>query len=357
MPDTGGERTERATPKRREEARKKGNVARSVEVNSAMVLFTGTVVLGLMANSFLVNIQGFMREIFGHVMNYAITAENMRAYSLDLFILILRIIGPVLLSVLVVGIAANVMQVGFLLTGESIKPELQKLDPVAGFRRLFSARSVAELVKGLIKIVIVGLVIYVTIQGAVREFIPLMDKSLGQMMAFLGATMLKISIRASVALIVLAAMDYAFQRWQYERDLRMTKQEIKEEFKEHEGDPLVKSRIRGLQREMARSRMMAEVPKADVVITNPTHYAVALRYRPEEMNAPILVAKGARKVALKIRQAAEEHGVPIVEDPPLARELYRSCEINQEVPVELYKSVAEILAYVYQLKEQRRSRA
>ena len=355
MPDTGGERTERATPKRREEARKKGNVARSVEVNSALVLFTGTVVLGLLAHTMLGNIQGLMREVLGHAGQYSISGENIRTYSVQLFVFLLRTTGPVLLSVLVIGVTANVMQVGFLISGESLKPDPRKLDPIAGLQRMFSVRSLAELAKGLIKIVIVGLVIYATMHSAIREFIPLMDKSLGQVVSFLGVTMLRISVRASVALIVLAALDYAFQRWQHERDLRMTKQEVKEEYKEHEGDPLVKSRIRSLQREMARNRMMAEVPKADVVITNPVHYAVALKYQAGEMSAPVVVAKGARKIALKIREIAEQHDIPIVEDPPLARALFKSCEVNMEIPVELYKSVAEILAYVYQLKEKRRA--
>ena len=351
MPDSSAERTEQATPKRKEDARKKGNVAKSFEVNSAVVLLVGTLVLSFTANYYYSSLGGMMRDVFTHFNDYQLTTDSVRLYTLQGFVFILKLLGPLVLSVLVVGAGANVLQVGFMMSGEVIKPDLKKIDPLSGFKRLFSMKSVVELIKGVIKITIVGFVIYFTIKSAAKDFILLMDQSVTQIMIFLGHTLLKVAIRASVALIVLAALDYAFQRWEYEKDLRMTKQEIREEFKEHEGDPLIKSRIRSIQREVARKRMISEVPKADVIITNPVHYAVALKYISGEMNAPQVIAKGARKIAEKIKEIAAENDIPIVEDPPLARALYKMCNIGMEVPMDLYKSVAEILAYVYRLKQ------
>jgi flagellar biosynthetic protein FlhB len=351
MPDSSAERTEKATPKRREEARQKGNVARSIEVNSALVLFTGTILLALMAHSLFGNLSALMRDVFVHIAEFELNPTNIPHYAAMVFLFLVRVIGPLILAVLVVGVAANVFQFGFLLTGEPLKPDLKKINPVNGFKRMFSLRSIVELAKGIIKVIIVGLVIYVTLRNAAEQFLPLMDQEIGQIIGFLGSIMLKIALRASIALIILAALDYGYQRWDYERSLRMTKEEVKEELREHEGDPLVKGRIRSIQREIARRRMMSEVPKADVVITNPVHYAVALKYVAEEMSAPTVVAKGARKLAEKIKELARENDVPIVEDPPLARMLYKSCEVGEEIPVDLYQSVAEILAYVYQLKQ------
>jgi len=351
MPDTGAERTEQATPKRREDARKKGNVAKSFEVNSALVLLTGTLVLSFTANYFYNSMSGMMREVFTHFNDYQISISSIQLYSLQGSLFLVKLLAPLVLSILIVGIGANVLQVGFMMSGEVIKPEIKKIDPFSGFQRLFSMKSVVELLKSIIKITVIGLVIYFTIKGAAKDFIPLMDQSVIQIINFLGHNLMKVAIRSSVAMIVLAAMDYAFQRWEYEKELRMTKQEVKEEFREHEGDPLVKSRIRSIQRETARRRMISEVPKADVIITNPVHYAVALKYVSGEMNAPQVIAKGARKIAEKIKEIATENGIPIVENPPLARALFKMCNIGMEVPMDLYKSVAEILAYVYRLKQ------
>ncbi|MEE9170972.1 MAG: flagellar biosynthesis protein FlhB [bacterium] len=349
MPDTA-DKTEKATPKKREDARKKGNVAKSMEVNTAAVLFTGTLALAFAGTSFLGNITSMMTVVFQNVADFEVTAADLRSYSYQGLLFLLSTLAPIVLSILVMGTTSNLLQVGFLITGEPLKPALKKISPMNGLKRLFSVRSLEELAKSVIKLTIVGLVIFVTIKGAAKNFVPLMDSSVVNIFSFLGTTMLKVALRASIAIIIMAALDYGFQRWEYEKKLRMSKQEVKEELKEFEGDPLMKSRIRGLQRQAARQRMMSEVPKADVVITNPIHYAVALKYDSDEMDAPLVVAKGARKLAEKIKEIANEHDVPIVENPILARSLYKMCELGMAVPTDLYVSIAEILAYVYGLK-------
>jgi len=349
MPDTA-DKTEKATPKKREDARKKGNVAKSMEVNTAAVLFTGTLALAFAGTSFLGNITSMMTVVFQNVADFEVTAADLRSHSYQGLLFLLSTLAPIVLSILVMGTTSNLLQVGFLITGEPLKPDLKKISPMNGLKRLFSVRSLEELAKSVIKLTIVGLVIFVTIKGAAKNFVPLMDGSVVNIFSFLGTTMLKVALRASIAIIIMAALDYGFQRWEYEKKLRMSKQEVKEELKEYEGDPLMKSRIRGLQRQAARQRMMSEVPKADVVITNPIHYAVALKYDSDEMDAPLVVAKGARKLAEKIKEIANEHDVPIVENPILARSLYKMCELGMAVPTDLYVSIAEILAYVYGLK-------
>ncbi len=351
MPEAAAEKTERATSKKREDARKKGTVVKSTEINTAVVLLTGTLALSFTANYFVGNIRFFMTDIFIHATEFEITASNIQSYSYNSVFFLLRTVGPILLSILVLGLTANVMQVGFKISGEAIKFELNKISPLKGFKRLFSAKSVADLVKSIVKILVVGLLILTAIKSASEDFIPLMDQNVAYIFVFIGMTMLKISLRASIGIVALAAFDYAFQKWEYEKSLRMTKQEVKEEIKEQDGDPVMKARIRSIQREASRKRMMTEVPKADVVITNPVHYAVALKYKSEEAEAPIVIAKGARKIALKIKEIAKEHDVPIIENPHLARTIYKMCDIGMQIPMDLYRSVAEILAYVYGLKQ------
>jgi flagellar biosynthetic protein FlhB len=242
------------------------------------------------------------------------------------------------------------MQVGFIFSGESITPKLSKIDPIKGFGRLFSKQAFMEFAKSLLKLTIVGGIAFLTVKDEMKNFGLLGDMELNSIFIYILKIFFKIFIRCSLAMIILVVIDYVFQRWEFENRIKMTKQEIKDEFKKSEGDPLIKSRIKSIQMEMARKRMMQDVPEADVVITNPTHLAVALKYDSSTMKAPKLVAKGSRKIAEKIKNIASEHNIPILENKELARNLFSLVEVGQEIPPALYQTVAEVLAYIYRLK-------
>jgi len=354
MADSFQEKTEQPTPKRLEEARKKGDVAKSMEVNSAFSLLFG---LGLLYATGQLFFKQFM-YIFGAIFNGGYLTE-LRIEDVPYYLILgFNTVGWVVLlfmgGILVVGIVASILQVGFMFTLEPIIPKFNKLNPLKGVKKIiFSKRSLEELIKNIIKLILIIFIAYKSISDYKQEFLPLMDQSVYQIMIFTVTAGLKISFKIALVFLIIGAADYAFQKYEYIRNLKMTKQEVKDEMKNAEGDPQVKSRIRSIQFQMARQRMMQEVPKADVVITNPTHFAVALKYEVGKMGAPKVIAKGQNHLALKIREIAIENGIPIVEDPPLARALYKSVDIDQEVPVQFFQAVAEVLAYVYKLNKKK----
>ncbi|MGV8078690.1 MAG: flagellar biosynthesis protein FlhB [Syntrophales bacterium] len=345
------ERTERATPRKREEARKKGQVARSREVVSAAVLSACLICFYFQSSGVMERLMSMMRSSFRRSTVFTLSADTVPALFAQTVLEMLILLAPFFLTVVLAGLAANAFQVGFRITAESVTPKLSKINPLEGFKRLFSLQSVMELVKSVIKLAIIGFVAYLSVRSELPHLVPLMDQSVPDIVRFMGRVSFRILGTTCVILAVLAVLDYAYQRWEHERNLRMSRQEIKDETKETEGDPLIKSRIRRIQQEMARRRMMAAVPKADVVITNPTHLAVALRYDPERMAAPTVVAKGKGFLAATIREVAERHGVPVVENKPVAQVLYKMVDVSGIIPENLYKAVAEILAFVYKLRE------
>lgn len=349
--DQDQERTEEATSRRRDDAREKGQVARSTEIVSVGILVACLIYFYFGATGFLTNIMDLMvsgfRDVSGNDLTPASLAGLINNYIFKGFI----ILFPLMLTVFVAAILGNILQVGVMFSSESITPKFSKVDPVKGFERLFSLRSIVELIKSILKICIISTVAYFVIKGELANMILLMDQGVWGIMTYFGRICFKIILSTAIVLVVLAILDYIYQRWEYEKSLRMTKQEIKDEYKNTEGDPLIKSRIRRLQREMARKRMMAEVPKADVIITNPTHLAVAVRYNPENMMAPKVVAKGANLIAEKIKEIARENDVTIVEDKPLAQVLYKMVDIDHPIPEDLYRAVAEVLAFVYEQKK------
>lgn len=344
------EKTERATPKRRREAREKGNVPRSMEVSSAIVLLVVGVMFIVMGKTLFREISTVMEKVFSNLMVIQLDQSNLRKMVLSGGLAVAGIAGPIMISIFFAGIFGNVIQSGITFSGQAIQPKLEKISPIAGFKRMFSLRSLVELVKNILKMLVIGYIGYHTIKNEFVHFFDLSQADVIQIASFIGAIIIKLFLKVGFFFVILAALDFAYQKYEYEKNLRMTKEEVKEEYKQTEGDPLVKSRIRSIQRERARSRMLGDVPNADVVITNPTHVAVALKYDPEKSTAPIVVAKGMRKIAQKIKEIARENGVPIVEKPIVARMLYKSAEIGDEIPVDLYQVVAEILAYVYQVK-------
>lgn len=348
--DSGQEKTEDATPRKREKAREEGQVARSVEIPSVMVLLASIVTLHFFI--------GFVYDKMRHLIQTSLTFDKIPLMDIHEFVrlsynftyIFFITIAPVLIAAFMAALFSNFIQVGFAISWQAIEAKPDKLDPMKGFGRIFSKKSVMELAKSIFKIVIIATVAYSSVKGSFEQIIRLYDNSLEQIVIFILKDCFRMFLWVLIAMFVLAAIDFGFQKWTHEQQLKMSKQEIKDEYKQTEGDPQIKSRIRSIQMQAARQRMMHEVPKADVVVTNPTHFAVALKYDTMSMTAPKIIAKGAGAIALKIREVAAEAGVPVVENPPLARNLYKVTEIGDEVPADLYQAVAEILAYVYKLK-------
>ncbi len=350
--DSSGDKTEQATPKRLQEAREKGTVAKSTELNSAVVLLFGLTFLYATASKMWYELMKGMRVSFLHINTAEISMEAIRPYFFTGSLFLAKIIGPFLGFVAILGLTSNILQIGFLLTTKPLEPNLSKLNPLSGIKNLVSVKGIAEAFKSIFKIVLVTIASYLIIKSDIDKIFTCADYSSGAIIVFLGKEMFKLGIIISAILFIMAIIDYAFQRWNHMRSMRMTKQEIKEERKNIDGNPLIKSRIKSLQREMARRRMMDEVPKSTVVITNPTYIAIALLYE-EDMSAPKVVAKGKRAIAERIKETAKKNDVPIVEDKPLARSLYDIVEPGDEIPSEYFAAVAEILAYIYNLKNRK----
>ena len=302
--DSFEEKTEAPTEKRRHESREKGTVAKSTEINSVVVLLVGIILLKMFGSWLMQGMGGCMAETFSSISNTHMDVARLSEIATKSLILILRMILPIAGGILIAGVAANILQVGFLFTFQPLIPNLSKINPITGMGRLFSAGSSVEALKSIIKLVIIGTVAYTTIVGEFHTIMMLADGSVGAIFAFTLAMAYKIIIRIVLVLIILAVFDYAYQRYTYEKKLKMSKQEVKEEHKQMEGDPKIKSRLRSMQREMARRRMMQQVPKATVVVTNPTHLAIALLYDPAVNDAPVVLAKGKRLVAERIEQIA-----------------------------------------------------
>ncbi len=347
------EKTEQATPKRIQEMREKGQVAKSREVPSAAILIASLLIFYFLGSAMIRDIMELMEWSFANSARFELQSGNFNWMLLELFRKGLKIVAPLFVALMAVGLLSNIAQVGFLFSTKAIAPKFSKLDPLKGFGRMVSKQALVELIKSLFKIAVVGCVTYFTVKGELDQIIPLMDKEIWSIMTYIGSVCFKILLRTCWVLIVLAVIDYVFQKWDFMQEAKMTKQEVKDEFKQREGDPLIKSRVRQAQREMAKRRMMEAVPKADVVITNPTHLAIALEYNTQNMSAPQLTAKGSRLMAERIKAIAQENNIPIVENKPLARALFKGVEIGQEIPTVFYKAVAEVLSYVYQLKNKR----
>lgn len=345
------EKTERATPRRRQEARKKGQVAKSMELGVAVSLLGVFLLLNAMGPP----TGGALTQLMQQALS-AWTREPhlnegfLQEIALTSGLVFVRIALPVLGLALLLGVLSQIAQVGFMLVGVGLKPDLGRINPLQGLKRIFSRRALLELVKACFKILIIGYILYSTLRGQVAEFVSMIELNPVQAMEITWDRICGVGIRVGICLVVLAVADYFYQRFEYERSLRMSKEELKQELKETEGDPLIRSRIRQKQRQMAMNRMMELVPTADVVVTNPTHIAVALKYDPAAMSAPVVVAMGAGFIAEKIKEIAEKASVPVIENKPLARALFETAVIGQPIPVDLYKAVAEVLAVVYRLK-------
>lgn len=349
-----GEKTEEPTAKRKADARKKGQVGRSQEVNAAFVLLVGFLILRLLGGNAIAEIMNYSTYIFGNL-NADINEESIMQMFIGMIILLAKTSMPLMVFIMIIGLAMNIAQVGFMFTTEQLQFNPGKLSPISGFKRMFSKRSLVELVKSLIKIVIIGYFVFSYLSDEIFQIPKLIYMDLMAGLNKMSDSIFTLAFKIIGVFMIMAAMDYAYQKWQNNQDLKMSKQEVKEEFKQQEGDPKIKGKIRQKQRQMAIARMMQEVPKADVIVTNPTHFAVALKYE-SGMSAPIVVAKGQDLVAQKIKELARESRIPIVENKPLARAIYAAVEVGGVIPQELYKAVAEVLAYVYRLKNKNRNK-
>lgn len=347
MASSAGERTERATPKRRDEARKRGQVARSREVGTGLGLLTTFAMLSFMGGWLLTGLAQVMTRSLSTAGDHApITPTEGWRVMMDAGWDSLRLTAPFAAAGLLVGVVASAIQVRPGITTEVLKPRFSVLNPAAGVKRLFSTRSLVGVVKDVLKIVLTGVVAYFVLRDSIPDLTALLGVGPGRAMVVVGGIVLRIGFSIAVVYVAIAAADLAYERWQYERDIRMTKDEVRREAKEGDVSPEVKGQLKRRQQEMAVRRMMSAVPDADVVITNPTHYAVALRYA-RALPAPQVVAKGADHVAHRIIAAAREHGVTVVPQPPLARSLFAAAEVGQYIPADAFGAVAEILAHVY----------
>jgi flagellar biosynthetic protein FlhB len=350
MAETDGDKTQDATPHRRQQAREEGQVAKSHDLASAALLLVGLVALLWLGTPVVNMLQNYATEQLGGDAWLSTDPQFLVAHGHRVISALAACLLPIFGLLLFTAIAVNLFQVGFLFLPEKLAPDLNRLNPLQGLSRLFSLANLVRLVMGLLKMALVGSVAYVSLYGQREKILGLAGMSVPEIASFLVEIIVWTSIKIAFALLVLAVLDYGFQWWKHERDLRMTTQEVREELKNLEANPQMVARRRQVQRQLAMHRISAAVPKADAVITNPTELAIAVQYDAEKMAAPIVVAKGAGVLAARIRKLALEHGVPILERKPLAQALFREVEINHPIPQGRFAAVAEVLAYVYQLK-------
>lgn len=347
------EKTEKPTEKRKEKAREEGQVALSKEIATAVMLIVGFLSIKIFSSFMYEKSSEFMIFNFGLIesIDNIFTDQYISKFIIFSFMRILIIVAPLFIISLLVGVVTNILQVGWKPTVKPLMPKFNAFNPVNGFKKMFSLKQVVELITSILKVVFIGFVIYNSIKGEANQLRNLMLITPFQAMLYIGSLCIDIGVKVGYWFIVIAIIDFVYQKYSHLKKIKMSKQDIKDEYKQIDGDPLIKSKIRQKMREASVRRMMQEVPQADVIITNPTHYAVAIKYdREKENTAPIVVAKGIDHLAQRIKAVANENDVHIVENKPLARALYDSVDVGKEIPQELYKAVAEVLAFVYKLK-------
>ncbi len=352
----GGEKTEPATQKKLQDSRKEGQVAKSREVSNAALLFALFALFGTITAYYGRSFLNIFEWIYNRIPEWTVMYEGEMPYATiysGLNAVIKRflvIVLPALAMGFIIPFIANIVQVKWVPTAKPMKPKFNKINPINGFKRMFSMNSLVELIKSILKIVLIGVIVYFYLRGQQDKLLILIDLPIMDALLLLKDIIVTIGIRVAAAYIALAAADFLYQKWKFSEDVKMTKQEVKDEYKNTEGDPQIKSKQRQRMMQASRRRMMQQLPQADVVITNPTHYAVAVKYDPEKAEAPYVVAKGSDYLAARIKEIAIEHHIEIVENKPLARMLYANVEVDQLVPPELYQAVAEVLAFVYHLQ-------
>lgn len=349
MADSAGDKTEAPTPRKRQEARDQGRIAKSTDLNSALMLLGGIVAMRWFGLDMLNAMMRALRENLTIADAKAATTIDASHIIITTGTVLLSAVGPILVTLASIAILSNLLQVGPVFVTEPLVPKLDRLNPLGGIGRVFNVRTLMQLVMSLLKLAMVAAVAYPAITSRTDEIMLALQVDGWTQVGLLSSVIYDVGIQLAIALLILALLDFGWQRWKFERDLRMTKQEVKEELRRMDGDPIVKQRRRKMQMAAAMQRIKTAVPKADVIVTNPTELAIAIQYDPDSMAAPRVVAKGADYLAKKIREIAAVHGIPIIERKPLAQALFKTVEVGQEVPEQFYKAIAEILAYVYKL--------
>lgn len=345
-----GEKTEDATPQRREDFRKRGQVTQTKELGTVLLLFSSILAMWMLGQFFMKNLVSIFSHSFTDYLIIAAREGDYLQVAGKVFRQMMFLVAPVFGLFFVMSFASSTLQIGFLVNEEAMQFKIEKLNPMEGLKRIFSMRSLVEGIKAIFKVLCVASVIFLTVKSEVGVLPQLVTYSIPELFVYLGDLTVKLLAGVGFFMLIIAAADYGFQRYDLENKMKMSKQEVKEEMKSREGDPLIKSRIRRAQREMAQRRMMEDVPKADVIITNPTHIAVAIKYDATTV-APKIIAMGADLIAENIKKIAREHNVPVMENKPLARVIFKTLKIGQAIPRELYTAVAEVLSYVYRLKK------
>lgn len=344
------EKTEQATPKQKREARDKGQVAKSEDFNTAMILLSGVLLTLFLGGSIIAQMKDTMGMLCKNLYYENFNADTFITLVMDISFKNLGVVLPLMGGFMIVGVIATTSQVGFGLSRKALIPDFKRLNPVTGMKNLISRKSLVKTAMSIVKLSIMSGVAYVSVRKDLEPLLELVSMRTEAIFTSASGLIFAITLKITIIMLILSFLDLLYQRWQHSKDLMMTKNEVKQETKQSEGDPLMKSRIKTVQREMSNKRMMQEVPEADVVVTNPTHYSVALKYDAATMEAPRVVAKGVDLIALKIREIAANNNVPIIEDRVLARVLYSTIELGSEVPPKLYQAVAKVLSYVYQLR-------
>ncbi len=348
----GGEKTELPTEKKLREAKKEGRFAKSVEINTAMMILFGFFTIKIFTPYMYEKMSKLFNEFYTLIKNTdeIYNKDYINQFMINVAYRSLEIVMPILAVCLIIGVVANVIQVGFNPSLKLIQPKMNRLNPLEGFKRIFSMRAAVELVKSLMKVILIGVIFYMAIKDEIDVLPSFFNMTILKSMEYSGNVIIDTSLKAGILFVFLAALDYGYQRFEYMKNMKMSKYEIKKEYEEAEGKPEIKQKIKQKMRQISMRRMMQDVPKADVIITNPTHYAIAIRYDQKKDSGPRVIAKGTDFLAQRIKEVAKENKVEIVENKPLARTLYATVEIGEEIPPELYSAVAEVLAFVYNLK-------
>ncbi len=351
MAESSQEKTEQPTPRKLQDAKKKGQVAKSKDLSAALVLMAAVLFFFMYSSETVVSMGGYLSWYFSNCLSFNLPDDQMYTVIFNSLMEVVTLVVPLILFIMAMGFIANVLQTGFFISSDAVAPKFERMNPIEGIKKLLSMDSLVEMVKSILKILVVGIVSYLVAVKYIPEMLMIYFKNPQMEILEIVSVLLVIAFSGGMVFLVLALIDFYYQKYSFNKKMKMSMQEVKDEYKNSEGDPQIKGWLRKRQREVAMNRISEEVPKATVVLTNPIHYAVALKYEEGISKAPVVLAKGAGDIALRVREVAKNHNIPIIENPPLARLLFQQVELGSEIPAGLYQAVAEVLAMVYKIKK------